>query len=181
MNSSHLRNNVRAFEPRDADPVAALFAAYMRETYGTTSAMSADALLRDGQGLRFSLYVAVDANDVPIGFVAWRDAYDLHHAVAGGEIPDLFVARPHRGRALSIRLAAAVARAIRARGGLYLKSEVLMDDPKRLRLLHRVTVGFPGESIYVSGRAFRQLSEVSDGDPRSLLRMLPTPAASREP
>ena len=38
---------------------------------------------------------------------------------------------------MSIRLAAAVARAIRARGGLYLKSEVLMDDPKRLRLLHR--------------------------------------------
>jgi len=56
-----------------------------------------------------------------------------------------------------------------------------MDDTRRLRLLHRVTVGFPGESVYVSGRAFRQLAELSAGDPRTLVRMLPLPAASREP
>jgi len=91
------------------------------------------------------------------------------------------LAAPHRGWALSIRLAAAVARAVQARGGLYLRSEVLMDDTRRLRLLHRVTVGFPGESVYVSGRAFRQLAELSAGDPRTLVRMLPLPAASRPP
>jgi GNAT superfamily N-acetyltransferase len=175
------RSSVREFEPRDAIAIAALFTAYMSETFGATSALTPEVLLRDGQGLRFSMFVAVDASDEPVGFAAWRDAYDLHHAVAGGEIPDLFVARSHRGRALSIRLAAAVARAIRVRGGMYLKSEVLTDDAKRLRLLHRVTVGFPGESVYVSGRAFRQLSELSESDPKTLLRMLPIPAASREP
>lgn len=181
MNRSRPRHRIRGFEPRDANAVAALFSAYMRETYAVTSAMSPDVLLRDGQGLRFSMFVAVDANDEPVGFAAWRDAYDLHHGVAGGEIPDMFVARPHRGRALSVRLAAAVAQAIRSRGGMYLKSQVLTDDVRRLRLLRRVTVGFPGESVYVSGRAFRQLSELSDANPKTLVRMLPIPAASREP
>jgi GNAT superfamily N-acetyltransferase len=181
VNCSRPRYRIRGFEARDANAVAALFSAYMRETYAATSAMSVDVLLRDGQGLRFSMFVAVNAADEPVGFAAWRDAYDLHHGLAGGEIPDMFIARPHRGRALSVRLAAAVAQAIRLRGGKYLKSEVLADDAKRLRLLHRVTIGFPGESVYLSGRAFRQLSELSDADPKALLRMLPLPAASREP
>ena len=138
----------REFEPRDAIAIAAVFTAYMSETFGATSTMTPEVLLRDGQGLRFSMFVAVDCNDDPVGFAAWRDAYDLHHAVAGGEILDLFVARSRRSRALSIRLAAAVARAIGVRGGMYLKSEVLTDDAKRLTLLHRVTVSFPGESVY---------------------------------
>jgi GNAT superfamily N-acetyltransferase len=158
-----------------------LFAAYMRETFATTSAMTPDILLRDGRGLRFSLLVAVDAADRPIAFAAWRPAYDLHHAASGGEIPDLFVERAHRGKGLSIRLVAAVARAVRAAGGGYLKSEVLLDDERRSRLLHRVAVGFLGESVYVAGRAFRQLSELEDSDPRTLVRSLPRPDANRAP
>src|SRR6266702_2176259 len=102
--------SIRAFQPPDAGAVAALFSAYMHEVYGVSSAMTAELLLRDGQGLRFSLVVAVESHDEPVGFAAWRETYDLHHAVSGGEIPDLFVAPAHRGRALSIRLVAAVAR-----------------------------------------------------------------------
>ena len=172
---------IREFESGDAAAVAALFAAYMVETFATSSVMTPEILLRDGRGLHFRLMVAVDANDQPVGFAAWRPAYDLHHAMAGGEIPDLFVARNHRGRGLSIRLAAAVAREVRARGGAYLKGEVLVDDNKRLRLLHRVAIGFVGESVYVSGLAFRQLSELQESDAKALLRRLPSPAASRAP
>lgn len=172
---------IREFEPRDAQAVAELFAAYMAEVFKMPSAMSAGALLRDGFGLHFRLMLAVDGQDRPIGFAAWRPAYDLHHAVAGGEIPDLFVARSHRGKGLSIRLAAAVARAVRAGGGRYLKGEVLLDDRKRTRLLHRVAIGFVGESVYVSGRAFRELSDLQDEPARVLIRKLPKPSASREP
>jgi GNAT superfamily N-acetyltransferase len=172
---------IRDFEPRDAQVVADLFTAYMAEVFQMPSAMSAAALMRDGLGLHFRLILAVDKQDRPIGFAAWRPAYDLHHAVAGGEIPDLFVARSHRGKGLSVRLAAAVARAVRANGGGYLKGEVLLDDPKRTRLLHRVAIGFNGESVYVSGRAFRQLSELQKESTRELMRKLPRPATSREP
>ena len=175
------RNQIRRFEARDAAGVAALFADYMRETFGTNSAMSESVLLRDAQGRHFRLMLATDADDKPVAFAAWREAYDLHHAVWGGEIPDLFVAKPHRGRALSVRLVAAVARAVKQEGGAYLKGEVLIDDASRLRLLRRVTVGFAGESVYVSGRAFRELAALQDADAKTLLRNLPTPAMSREP
>ena len=100
--------------------------------------------------------------------------YDLHHAVAGGEIPDLFVAPPFRGRALAVRLIAAVARAVPAKGGLYVKGEALQDDLARLRLVRRIAVGFPAESVYVSGRAFRVLAELADADVRTRVARLPT-------
>jgi GNAT superfamily N-acetyltransferase len=181
MNSSRPDYCIRAFRSSDAEAVVALFSAYMNEVFGAASPMTAERLLRDGQGLRFSLVVAIAPRGEPVGFAAWRDAYDLHHAVSGAEIPDLFVALAHRGRGLSIRLVSAVARTIQARGGTYIKGEVLLDDPRRLRLLHRVAVGFAGESVYVSGRAFRQLAELTSTDRKGLVRGLPSPAASREP
>jgi predicted GNAT superfamily acetyltransferase len=172
---------VREFRPDDAAAVAELFAAYMQEMFGTGSAMSPEVLLRDGMGLHFNLIIAFDAQHQPAGFAAWRMAYDLHHAVAGAEVPDLFVARCHRGRGLSIRLLAAVAQDAQGRGGTYIKGEVLTDDPRRMQQLHRVAVGFSGESVYVSGKAFRQLAQLTGVDARALIRGLPTPAMSREP
>jgi GNAT superfamily N-acetyltransferase len=172
---------VRPFRSGDATAIAELFSAHMQETFGTGSVMSPDVLLRDGMGLHFNLVVALDARQQPVGFAAWRMAYDLHHAVVGAEVPDLFVARRHRGRGLSIRLLAAVAQEAQARGGTYIKGEVLTDDPRRMQQLHRVAVGFSGESVYVSGKAFRQLARLAGADARALIEGLPTPAMSREP
>ena len=171
----------RPFAPPDADAVAALFTAYMKEIFTMPSALSPDVLLRDGQGRHFRLMLAVDRDDRPVGFAAWRMTYDLHHAVAGGEVPDLFVARPFHGRALAIRLVAAVARAVRAEGALHVKGEALQDDLARLRLVRRLAVGFPAESVYVSGRAFRELVDLADADTKTLVARLPTAAMSREP
>jgi GNAT superfamily N-acetyltransferase len=175
-----VRATIRPFEPGDAAAVAALFADYMREIYGQPSALDAATLLRDGQGRGFRLMVAL-AGDKPVGFAAWQPAYDLHHAVAGGAIPDLYVARAFRGRTLGMRLVATVARAVRQEGGLFVKGEVLTDDTARLRAVHRIAVGFAGESVYVSGRAFRELADLADADIRTLVAKLPAPAASREP
>jgi GNAT superfamily N-acetyltransferase len=175
------RIQVRPFEPRDAEAVAALFTAYMNELFAQPNALTADILLRDGQGKRFHLIVAVDREDRPIGFAGWREDYDLHNAVLGGQIADLFVARPFRGHALAIRIVAAVGQAIHKLGGVYLKGDVLTDDFKRMKLLRRLTVGFPAESVYVSGRALRQLAALADADLKTLVKNLPAPAASREP
>jgi GNAT superfamily N-acetyltransferase len=173
--SRPLTLRTRAFDARDADAVAALFTDYMAEIFAQPNALTPGVLLRDGQGRRFHLMLAVDAHDRPVGFAAWRMTYDLHHAVAGGEIPDLFVARPLRGRALGVRLIAAVARAVRREGGLYLKGEALQDDLARLRLVRRLAVGFPAESVYVSGRAFRELADLADADTGRWSRGCPWP------
>jgi GNAT superfamily N-acetyltransferase len=170
---------IRRFQPRDAEALATLFVAYMDELFRRPSAMTADILLRDGQGCHFSVLLAVDRADRPVGFAAWRWDYDLHHPMRGGDIPDLFVARPYRGRALAIRLVAAVARAVREQGGTFIKGEVLADDLKRVR--QRMTIGFPGESVYVSGRAFRELADLADADLKTLVAKLPASEASRQP
>lgn len=156
-----LRIHIRDFVPGDAAGVAALFVDYMREIYRMPSAMSAEVLCHAGCGRHFRLVVAVDGEGSPVGFAAWRPAYDLHHAVAGGEIPDLFVARDHRGRGLSIRLVAAVARAVQSHGGGYLRGEVLLDDRRRLRLLHRIRGRLCGRERVRIGAGVP-----ADGEPR---------------
>jgi hypothetical protein len=175
---------IRVFESRDAEAVSQLFAAYTREAYGAGSPMSAVTILSAGQERHFNLVAATDTEDEPIGFAAWRDAYDLHNAVAGAEIPDLFVLRRCRGRglSLSLRLVAGVAGAVGKEGGKFVKGGVLLDEPGRQRLLHRIAVGFPGESVYLAGRAMRTVAEFADvDDARRILRNLPEPGHNCEP
>jgi hypothetical protein len=62
----------RPFEPRDADAAAALSAEYMKEIFTMPSALSPYVLLRDGQGRHFHLMLAVDRDDRPVRFAAWR-------------------------------------------------------------------------------------------------------------
>jgi GNAT superfamily N-acetyltransferase len=169
------------FEPRDAQAVATLFGAYMQELFKRGNAMTPEILLRDGQGRRFSLMLAVDRTDAPVGFAAWQTEYDLHNAVYGGHIADFFVTRSHRGRGGAVRLAAAVARAVARDGGVFIKGDVLEDDLRRLHLMRRITVGFPAQSVYVGGRAFREIADLVEADLRTLVLKLPTAEASREP
>jgi hypothetical protein len=65
-----MRVRTRAFAPRDADAAAALFAAYMQETFACPNALTPDVMLRDGQGVRFHLMLAVDHDDRPVGLAA---------------------------------------------------------------------------------------------------------------
>jgi hypothetical protein len=44
-----------------------------------------------------------------------------------------------------------------------------------------MTIGFPGESAYVSGRAFRELADLADADLKTLVAKLPASEASRQP
>ena len=172
---------IRGFTSSDAEEVTALFAAYMDEMYGAPSRMTPDVLIRDGQGRHFNTILAVERAGGAIGFAAWRATYDLHNAVAGSEIPDLFVAKSRRGHGVSLRLVAAVARATLERGGTFVKGEVLQDDQRRLRLARRMAVGFTGEHVYLSGEGLRQLAGLANSDIKTIARNLPTPDASRRP
>jgi GNAT superfamily N-acetyltransferase len=138
-------------------------------------------LLRDGQGRYFHLMLAIDRADEPVGFAAWQTEYDLHNAVHGGHIADFFITPSHRGHGLAIRLAAAVARAVAKDGGVFVKGDVLEDDLRRLHLMRRITVGYAAQSVYVSGRGFRELAALVDADLKTLVRKLPSAEASRDP
>jgi hypothetical protein len=81
-----------------------------------------------------------------------------------------------------VRLVAAVARMVITQGGKFVRGEVLLDDRRRQRLVHRIAVGFKGETVYLAGRAMRALAELADRDDvRSFLRELPDPLENREP
>jgi len=178
------RYRVRAFEPRDAEDVAQMFADFMAENLNFRPSpvpLNAKVILAEGQGKKFRTVVAVDESDNPIGYAMWVPTFDFHHAVDGAAIQELYVQPRHRGRALSFRLAAAIAKRIQKDGGTFLTAPVLTDDAKRLKLVRRATVGFSLEQVYLSGRGFRELIELEDADIKTLVRKLPKPEATKEP
>ena len=148
---------VRPFEPADAPPVAALFAAYMAEALGGESVMTPERLAA-GCGRYFELTLACDGPAV-VGFAAWRESYDLHHAISGGEVMDFFVSPSHRGRGVAVQLVAGVAAAVKASGGAFLYSLVLPGDPARLKLARRWGVGFTGEHTYLAQEVFERIAD----------------------
>ena len=156
-----------------------MFSLYMREAYGADNCLT-PAVLRRDHGRHFNLLLATDENGVPIGFAAWRNAYDLHHAAEGVEVPDLFVVPRYRGRTVALRLIAALAGMARAQGASYIVGEVGPGGP-RSRLVRRMAVGFTAETVYLAGRGLRELADLADAGSRTLLARLPRPEASREP
>jgi GNAT superfamily N-acetyltransferase len=162
---------VRPFEPQDAAAVSTLFDAYMQELFGGRNVMTPERLVA-GCGRHFELMVATQDAE-PLGFAAWRETYDLHHAVSGGEVIDFFVAASQRGRGVAVQLVAAVARAVRSRGGAFLYSLVLPDDPARLKLARRWGVGFAGEHTYLAQGVFERMADWGGaGDLRRAIRGL---------
>ena len=174
---------VRPFEPDDAAEVAALFAAYMAEVLGGASVMTADRLVA-GCGRHFELTIAADGAHV-IAFAAWRETYDLHHGLPGGEVIDFFVAPSHRGRGVAVPLVAAVAAAVRARGGAFLYSLVIPNAPARLKLARRWGVGFAGEHTYLAQEVFERMADWGGRAParpalRDLISLRPKSARAGE-
>jgi GNAT superfamily N-acetyltransferase len=164
---------IRPFQAQDAPFVSALFAAYMAELFGGANVMTPERLIA-GSGRHFELTVAED-DAQGVGFAAWRETYDLHNDVLGGEISDFFVAPSHRGRGVAVQLVAGVAGEIKRRGGGFLCSLVLQDDPARVKLARRWGVGFAGEHTYLAQAVFHRMADWGGaGDARGVMRTLLT-------
>ena len=76
-------------------------------------------------------------------------------------------------------LIARIAKEIREHGGTYLRGQAL-DNPVAQRLYQRCAKCFPGAECYVSGRAFRQLAELSGKSVREIVRHMPETAWNYE-
>ena len=98
----------------------------------------------------------------------------------GGEIIDLFIRLPYRGRGAGVLLITKLAAEIRENGGAFLHGGAV-DDPVVRRFYERSVMCMPGGGSYLSGRAFRHLADLSGKSVREIARNLPEAAWNHEP
>lgn len=172
----HIRNATSD----DVQALEKLLTAFMQETFQRPWGGTLQKLGQDGFGAEFQMVVAEAENQQLIAFAAWISSYDLHHCIKGGEVIDLFVEPAHRGWGVAIQLLTAIANQIQQQGGVYIKGQAV-ENPSAQRLYQRCARCFPGADCYVSGRAFRRLTELSGQSLRNVARNLPEPAWNYEP
>ncbi len=163
---------VRAYAPADAAHLAELLRSYMREAYskewsGSEAALAANSFLTAVRTL-----VAEAPDGTVAGFIAWTDAYDLHHCVSGGQVLDMFVVPAARGQGVAVQLLLAAARAVYESGGSYLRGSALEPAPVRA-LYARAAVSWDERSCIVGGKAFRHLAGLAGRPLREVVRSMP--------
>ena len=159
--------------------MAELLQQYMLETFSLPWQGSEERLRADGFGAHCQVMLAV-RGDEPIGFAAWRGAYDLHNCVSGAEVIDMYVVPACRGRAVAIALLAAVAREVARTGGKYIRGSSV-ETRAIERMYARFARCFPGADCYLGGRAFRAMAELHGRSSREMMRGLPRQEWNYEP
>lgn len=165
--------NVRRPTADDAETLAALLTAYLRESYPGHIGSSPEQLRRDVLGARARHHVLfAETRDTAIGFVAWDFVYDMHWATGGAQIADLFVLPSYRGLGVSLALIASAAAEVKADGGGFLRGGAYDRESTR-RSYARVAVVRPSGDTYLSARAFRRVAELAGRPIRDIVRGLP--------
>jgi GNAT superfamily N-acetyltransferase len=165
--------HLRRATPDDADTLAALLAAYLRESYVGHLGSSAEQLRCDVLGERSRHHVLLaEADGRAIGFVAWDLVYDMHWAMAGAQVADLFVISSHRGLGISLALIASAAADVQTNGGAFLRGGAYDRESTR-RSYARLAVVAPSGETYLSGRAFRCVAALAGRPVREIIRALP--------
>lgn len=172
---------IRPATTEDVPAIAALFGAHMRDAFGAGARWdgSAEALARDGFGLHFEMLVATRSSEC-VGFVGWQNDYDVHSCIPGAELNDMYVRPDVRGLGVALRLVAAVAATVRARGGKYVRG-LTTGDPRTLALYGRIAVAFEGANCILGGAAFRTVAELAGKPARAIIRGLPDNQANWKP
>ena len=165
--------HVRRATSDDADTLAALLAAYLRESYPGHQGSSPEQLRRDVLGQRPLHHVLLaETREKLVGFVAWDLVYDMHWATSGAQIADIFVIPSYRGLGVSLALVANAAADVLANGGKFLRGGAYDRDSTR-RSYARLAVVHPSGDTYLSARAFRRVAELADRPIRDIIRGLP--------
>jgi GNAT superfamily N-acetyltransferase len=107
---------IRQANRNDIPRLEELLGDYMQELFHRAWGGTTQLLEQQGFGNEVTIIVAEASGQGVVAFVAWISSYDLHHCMSGGEVIDLYVARPQRGRGLAMRLMADVAMRIGSAG-----------------------------------------------------------------
>lgn len=166
---------VRDASPDDAGAISRLWGAYLHESYDLPNAVTLDVVRDEGFGddATFSFAVATGSDASLWGAVAWHRDYDLHHAVRGVTVMDLYVYRKYRGFGVAPSMLAFLAARGRKFGARFLRGHVGDTNQVARRLYDRVAVYFPGADANVGGRAFDHLADLAGKSPRDIARSLP--------
>lgn len=169
----------------DAERLAALLAAYLREGYpGHVGATPAE-LRRDVLGAHLSRHprqqvLLAERGAEAAGFVAWDVVYDMHWAMAGAQVADLYVAPSARGVGVALVLVAQLCAEVRAAGGSFVRGGAY-DRASTRRFYGRLAVVAPSGETHLGGRAFRSLADLAGLPTRRILAALPPVAWNFEP
>jgi len=164
---------IRAATRDDANDLARLLSDYLREGYPCHIGSTADQLRRDVlSAAPLQQVLLAEQSGHSVGFVAWNPVYDMHWAVAGAQVADLYVAPPYRGRGIALALLAQLAADVRAEGGAFLRGGAY-DRQSTRKFYGRIAVIAPSGETHLSGRAFRHLADLAGKPVREMVRDLP--------
>ncbi len=154
---------------------------YLYEGYPGHVGSTADQLRRDVLSSSGRQHVLlVEQHDVAIGFLAWDEVYDMHWAMRGAQIADVYVAPSGRGLGAALLLIACACREAHALGATFLRGGAYERASTR-RFFSRVAVVAPSGDTHLSGRAFRHLAQLKECSVRELIYQLPLLAWNHEP
>jgi len=164
---------IRKASRDDADALASLLDAYIRESYPGHLGSTPDQLRRDVLGEQPLHHVLLaDTGVTAVGFIGWDRVYDMHWATSGAQIADLFVLPSHRGLGVSLALVANVAAQVRALRGGFLRGGAYDRESTR-RSYARLAVVHPSGDTFLAAKAFRRVAELADLPIRDIIRRLP--------
>jgi GNAT superfamily N-acetyltransferase len=159
--------DVRLATAADLPTVATLVDAGMVELYGRRWGGTIERLAADLAAGR--VVVALAAT---IGYIAWGPAYDLHHAIRGGVVDELYIAPAHRGHGIAAQLVAFACGEIERGGGVFLRGTAVASAAP---LYDRVAWGWNCREVILGGRAFRTFAALAGASARAIVRGLPDP------
>jgi GNAT superfamily N-acetyltransferase len=126
----------------------------------------------------FKIFVAEIADKDLVGFIVWTITYDLNWCMKGGDTIDFYVSPTHRGRGAALLLTIETVAEIQKSGGKFLKGGAANLTVRRY--FERIAMCPADGECYISGRAFRHLSELSGKDVRKVIKNLPETAWNYE-
>lgn len=174
--------NIRPAAQGDGATLAALLAAYLRESFpthtGTSAATLEGEILSGSSGVHILL---AERGERPVGFATWHGVYDLHWGKGGAELGDLYVAPGYRGVGVAIALVAAVCAAALRAGRTYLRGSSFDRASPVGRFYERIAVAHDSAECHCAGRAFRELAGLAARPPREIVRQLPPKAWNYDP
>jgi GNAT superfamily N-acetyltransferase len=164
---------IRSAGAHDAEQLSRLLAEYLREGYPGHIGSTPDELRRDVfTGTRLHHVLLAESNAQLVGFLAWDAVHDMHWAMSGGQVADLYVTPRVRGHGIALALVARACADVQATGGGFLRGGAYDREATR-RFYARVAVISPSGDTHLSGRAFHRIAQLSGLPPRRLIRGLP--------
>ncbi|MBS1978795.1 MAG: GNAT family N-acetyltransferase [Bacteroidetes bacterium] len=124
---------VRAATKKDAAALAGLVR-QLAESEGKPSRFTRKDFIRDGLGhdRRFSAFVATKGN-LPIGYAAFHEGYDLESVSKGLYLIDLFVRKEYRGQQVGTSLMKALAEKCKSSGSQWIAWNVSKNNADAIR------------------------------------------------